>query len=307
MPTPVPEACWYWYWQHQADASRLWHSGSVPTTTNRTELRDFLRSRRARVSPEDVGIPATVRRRTPGLRREEVAQLAGVGITWYTWLEQGRPINVSSQVLDAVARTLFLDAAERDHLYRLAEVPQPPAVSDPPTELPGHLDSVLGALDPLPAMLVDARTDVLRWNRAYAALHPALVSAPPGERNTLWQLFAAPEGQPRIVNRDEQAPEAVARFRYRYSQNAGDRRWQDFVARLCTVSPLFSRLWATHDVAPPHLCDKRYDITGIGEVSLRATSMELTDHPGVRLVVQTPTDRRSRENIDRLLRRATHL
>ncbi|EGG43712.1 DNA-binding protein [Streptomyces griseoaurantiacus M045] len=274
---------------------------------NRTELREFLRSRRARVTPEDVGIPATVRRRTPGLRREEVAQLAGIGITWYTWLEQGRPINVSSQVLDAVARTLFLSAAEREHLYRLAEVPQPPAISDPPIELPDHLDSVLGALDPLPAMLVDGRTDVLRWNRAYAALHPALVSAPPGRRNTLWQLFAAPEEQPRIVNREEQAPEAVAGFRYRYSQNAGDARWQDFVARLCTASPLFSRLWATHDVAPPHLCDKRYDIPGIGEVSLRATSMELTDHPGVRLVVQTPTDESSRENVDRLLRRATHV
>nr|WP_206316261.1 helix-turn-helix transcriptional regulator [Streptomyces sp. C1-2] len=270
-------------------------------------MRDFLRSRRARVSPEDVGIPATVRRRTPGLRREEVAQLAGIGITWYTWLEQGRPINVSSQVLDAVARTLFLSAAEREHLYRLAEVPQPPAISDPPIELPDHLDSVLGALDPLPAMLVDGRTDVLRWNRAYAALHPALVSAPPGRRNTLWQLFAAPEEQPRIVNCEEQAPEAVAGFRYRYSQNAGDARWQDFVARLCTASPLFSRLWATHDVAPPHLCDKRYDIPGIGEVSLRATSMELTDHPGVRLVVQTPTDESSRENVDRLLRRATHV
>jgi len=231
----------------------------------------------------------------------------GVGITWYTWLEQGRPINVSSQVLDAVARTLFLGAAERDHLYRLAEVPQPPVTSDPPSELPGHLDTVLAALDPLPAMLVGARTDVLHWNRAYAALHPALVSAPPGERNTLWHLFAAPEGQHHIVNRDEQAPEAVAGFRYRYSQNAGDPRWQDFVTRLCIASPLFSRLWATHDVAPPHLCDKRYDITGIGEVSLRATGMELTDHPGIRLIVQTPTDRRSRENIDRLLRRATQL
>lgn len=99
----------------------------------------------------------------------------------------------------------------------------------------------------------------------------------------------------------------MAGFRYRYSQNAGDARWQDFVARLCTASPLFSRLWATHDVAPPHLCDKRYDIPGIGEVSLRATSMELTDHPGVRLVVQTPTDESSRENVDRLLRRATHV
>ncbi|WP_399895375.1 helix-turn-helix transcriptional regulator [Streptomyces sp. BBFR51] len=277
----------------------------MPPTTNRTELREFLRSRRARVTPEEVGIRPGVRRRTPGLRREEVAQLSGVGITWYTWLEQGRPINVSSQVLDAVARTLSLDAAERDHLYRLAEVPQSPVTSVPPTELPGDLDTVLGALDPLPAMLVT--TPAPRWNRAYAALHPALVSAPPGKRNTLWHLFAAPEGQHHIVNRDERAAEAAAGFRYRYSQNVGDPQWQNFVTRLCTASPLFSRLWATRDVAPPHLCDKRYDVAGIGEVSLRATGMELTDHPGVRLVVHTPTDRRSRENIDRLLRLATHV
>lgn len=302
MWTPVPRACGYWCWQCQADATRLWHSGQVRTTADRTELREFLRSRRARVSPEDVGIPPGVRRRTPGLRREEVAQLAGVGITWYTWLEQGRPINVSAQVLDAVARTLFLDAAERDHLYRLAGIPQPPVTSDPPTEIPGDLDTVLGALDPLPTMLVDARADVLRWNRAYAALHPALVSAPAGRRNALWHLLAAPDGPHRIVNRDEQAPDAVAGFRYRYGQYGGDPRWQDFVTRLRTASPLFSRLWARHDVAPPQLCHKRYDLPGIGEVSLRATGMALTDHPGVRLVVQTPTDRRSRENIDRLLR-----
>jgi hypothetical protein len=108
-------------------------------------------------------------------------------------------------------------------------------------------------------------TDVLRWNRAYAALHPALVSAPPGRRNTLWHLFAEPEGRHHIDNRDERAPEAVAGFR------------------------------------------KRYDVAGIGEVGLRPTGMEPTDHPALRLVVQTPTDSRSRENIDRLLRRATHL
>ncbi|MEU6541439.1 helix-turn-helix transcriptional regulator [Streptomyces sp. NPDC047000] len=276
----------------------------MSTSVNRAELREFLRSRRARVAPEDVGMPPGVRRRTPGLRREEVAHLAGVGITWYTWLEQGRPINVSSQVLDAVARTLFLDAAERDHLYRLAGVPQPPVTSDPPTEIPGDLDTVLETLDPLPAMLVDARTDVLRWNRAYAALHPALVSAPPGERNTVWHLFAAPEGRHHIVNRDKQAPEAAAGLRYRYSQNPGDPRWQDLITRLCAASSLFSRLWATHDVAPPRLCNKRYDVPGIGEVSLRATGMELTDCPGVRLVVHTPDDERSRRNIDRLLLRA---
>ncbi|WP_432091345.1 transcriptional regulator [Streptomyces sp. NRRL F-5630] len=210
-------------------------------------------------------------------------------------------------MLDAAAPTLFLDAAERDHLYRVAEVPRPPVNSDPPAEFPSHLDTVLEALDPSPAMLADARTAVLRWNRAYAAVNPALVSAPPGKRNTLWHLCAAPEGQHRIIDRDERAPGAVAGFRSHYSQNAGDPRWQDFVARLRAAGPLFSRLWATHDVVPPRLCDKRCDITGIGEVNLRATGMELTDHLGVRLVVQTPADRRSRENIDLLLRRAPHL
>ncbi|WP_157111973.1 helix-turn-helix domain-containing protein, partial [Nocardia beijingensis] len=94
----------------------------------RAELGAFLKSRRARISPEDVGIPTGTRRRTPGLRREEVAQLSGIGITWYTWLEQGREINVSVQVLNSVARTLSLDAAEKAHLYRLADVPTVPSV-----------------------------------------------------------------------------------------------------------------------------------------------------------------------------------
>src|SRR3954469_10060604 len=97
--------------------------GGVTVTTSRAELAAFLRSRRARITPADVGLPPGFRRRTPGLRREELAQLAGVGVTWYTWLEQGRAINASVQVLDAIARTLRLDEAEREHLYRLADVP----------------------------------------------------------------------------------------------------------------------------------------------------------------------------------------
>ena len=97
--------------------------GQGASTARRTELAAFLRSRRERISPEDVGLPVGTRRRTAGLRREEIAQLAGVGVTWYTWLEQGRPINASVQVLDAIARTLRLDATERGHLFRLADVP----------------------------------------------------------------------------------------------------------------------------------------------------------------------------------------
>src|SRR5487761_583420 len=93
------------------------------TELRRSELAAFLRSRRERIAPEDVGLPAGHRRRTSGLRREEVAQLSGVGVTWYTWLEQGRQINASPQVLGAVARTLLLDQAEREHLFRLADLP----------------------------------------------------------------------------------------------------------------------------------------------------------------------------------------
>jgi len=127
---PVPRAWLSWYQQHLATTGRHRQDGHVSTVTTtadgqhrRAELAAFLRSRRERISPEQAGLPPGTRRRTPGLRREEVAQLAGVGVTWYTWLEQGRQINASTQVLGAVARTLRLDPAEREHLFRLADVP----------------------------------------------------------------------------------------------------------------------------------------------------------------------------------------
>ena len=138
----------------------------------RSELAAFLRSRRERITPEDVGLPGGHRRRTAGLRREEVAQLAGVGVTWYTWLEQGRPIRASAQVLEAVARTLRLDAVERQHLFRLAEAPDmaPPDHSGPP--LRPQVQVVLDGLNPMPASVVTERFDILAWNAAYDVLFP---------------------------------------------------------------------------------------------------------------------------------------
>lgn len=276
----------------------------MTATAHGRELGSFLRSRRERITPDQVGIPPGTRRRTPGLRREEVAQLAGVGITWYTWLEQGRPINASAQVLAAVARTLRMTDAERDHLYRLAGVPQLLAGVEPALDIPDELHAVVRALDPLPAVLVNARTDVLGWNRSYGALHHHLVSAPAAERNTIWYLFTALQEHSRILNRDEQAPEVVAGFRYSYSQHLNDPRWRDFVARLRDASPLFARLWDTEDVAPPRLCDKHYDFPEIGKIRIRSTGMALVDHPGIRIVVHTPADDCSRERIDLVLRRA---
>src|ERR1700689_4930123 len=132
----------------------------------RQELAGFLRSRRERIAPEQVGLPPAARRRTPGLRREEVATLAGVGVTWYTWLEQGRDINASPQVLNAVARTLLLDPHEREHLFRLAEV----ADASPEAEcqsLPPTTQLLLDKLDPYPAMVRNGRYDTLGFNRSY--------------------------------------------------------------------------------------------------------------------------------------------
>src|SRR5215467_5019822 len=120
----------------------------------RHELAAFLRSRRERITPEDAGLPGGYRRRTAGLRREEVAQLAGVGVTWYTWLEQGRPIRASVQVLEAVAKTLRLDAVERQHLFRLAEVPDAAAPPDGSGLLGPEIQPVLDQLVPMPASVV---------------------------------------------------------------------------------------------------------------------------------------------------------
>ena len=175
----------------------------------RAELAAFLRSRRERITPSDVGLPGGLRRRTPGLRREEVAQLAGVGVTWYTWLEQGRPINASVQVLDAVARTLRLDQTEREHLFRLAERPRRHRAAPPTTGWtpgPSVLDALIAAArrrSSTAAMTSSA------WNATYAAMWP-LIKAEESRRNLLWSASSTPGCCSAFVNRDRELPQMVA-------------------------------------------------------------------------------------------------
>src|SRR5690348_8325141 len=144
-------------------------SGADSTASRRQELADFLRSRRERIAPEQVGLPPGGRRRTPGLRREEVAQLAGVGVTWYTWLEQGRDIRVSEQVLDAVGRTLLLDQHEVRHLHTLGGTSRPNLALECAAVSPRSL-AILAQLSPFPAAVQNTRFDVLAYNRTYARM-----------------------------------------------------------------------------------------------------------------------------------------
>jgi transcriptional regulator with XRE-family HTH domain len=269
--------------------------------SRRSELAQFLRSRRARITPAEVGLPPGLRRRTPGLRREEVAQLAGVGVTWYTWLEQGRPINASVQILDAVARTLRLDQAEREHLYRLADLPVVPG-EDATISLSPEMQTILDGLVPLPAVVYDGRYDVLGWNRAYHALFPHLVEAPRPERNALWKILTVPGCCCAIRNRDVEVPQMVATFRAAFARHLGEPAWTGFVRRLSEASADFARMWATHDVAGPSTRTKIF-LNVLGrELKTVATSFAVAVTPEARLVVFTPIDEGDRALLAELAR-----
>ncbi len=283
-----------------APASRPGAAGRAAGAPRRSELAAFLRARRARVSPEDVGMAPGLRRRTPGLRREEVAQLAGVGVTWYTWLEQGRPINASEQVLAAVARTLKLDAAEQAHLFHLAGLP---ASLVPPDTCPisPEMQVILDALSPLPAAVSNARYDVLRWNDAYAALFPGLTRPDAPLRNTLWASVTVPDCCNAFVNCAEQLPLMVAVLRSGYGQHVGEPYWEEFIRDLRAVSPTFARLWAQGDVAAISTRTKLFRHAGVGELRMSATNLSAPGMPEARIVIYTPQDEQSREAMARLL------
>jgi transcriptional regulator with XRE-family HTH domain len=268
----------------------------------RSELAAFLRARRTRISPTDVGLPPGSRRRTPGLRREEVAQLAGIGVTWYTWLEQGRPIRASVQVLDAVARTLRLDQAEIEHLYRLADVPVAPTEA-PVADVPPVLHELLQALEPLPAMLLNARYDKLASNQAQQDLFYQWHAVPCLHRNVLWCCFTEPDVRRRFVNFDEEAPLMVATLRASFGLHLGEPAWTGFIQRLSAASPEFAKLWTRHEVASPGSRTKHFLHPEAGLLRLRSTSLAVADMPEARIVVYTPIDEETRERLPLTRRR----
>jgi transcriptional regulator with XRE-family HTH domain len=271
------------------------------SSARRTELAAFLRSRRERISPEDAGLPPGTRRRTAGLRREEVAQLAGVGVTWYTWLEQGRPINASVQVLDAIARALRLDTVERGHLFRLADVPgaSGPGPADcPECPLPPQVQTILDAI-PYPASVLTERFDLIAWNRIYAALFPRLVETPAADRNTLLSCLTAPACCSPIPQ-DQYSATLIGQLRAGYGKHVGDPAWTHFIRRLEALSPEFATLWAAQDVTWPASYAKRFRHPTLGTITATSTSFAVNAIPGARMVIYTPDDPASQRSIARL-------
>jgi len=251
----------------------------------RQELSDFLRTRRGRIAPSDVGMPPTNRRRTPGLRREEVAQLAGVSATWYTWLEQKRPIGVSSGVLENLARVLRLDPAERMQLFQLAlRQPVLDSRSRPETVSP-LIRRLLDRTDPIPAFVLGRRWDVLAWNRAALAFFLDFEQVPANERNMLWLVFTNSKLRSLTVDWPTRAKDTLARFRADYGRHAGDVHFVQLVERLKSVSPEFAQWWPRHDILPMTEGRNAYDHPQVGRMIVENTSFLAVDNPELRLVV----------------------
>jgi len=272
--------------------------------SRRAELGSFLKVRRARLRPEDVGLPPGPRRRTPGLRREEVALLAGVGVSWYTWLEQGRPINASWQVLDAVARTLRLDGAERWHLYRLAEA-MPVRSWAKAAAAPEAVGEVLRSLDPLPAVLINGRFDIVETNAAHEEMFWDWHSLPCVHKNLLWCAVTEPRARELFLNYDEEIPYLVARLRASYAQHIGDSEWDEDIRRLAGLSREFAELWARHEVAGPAARTLRFRHPEAGPMTFTRAELDVSAVAGLRIAVYCPLDDDTRARLP-LTRRGRH-
>jgi transcriptional regulator with XRE-family HTH domain len=272
----------------------------------RAELAAFLRSRRALITPDVAGLAPGLRRRTPGLRREEVAQLAGVGVTWYTWLEQGRPINASPQVLDAVAGVLRLDRSEHAHLYRLADIPQVPIGTDSGS-LPRDMQAILDGFTTAPACVYNGKFDLLAWNSDYAALFPSITSAPSDkvDRNALRYCFLAVDGD-NPLGSPEVLAHMVSIARSNYGRHVGEPEWTTWVRRMSAESALFASLWASNRVSEPMPTIKEFTCSGIIPFRARTTSFGVFGVADTRMVVYTPASHEDVALLDTFRRERPH-
>jgi transcriptional regulator with XRE-family HTH domain len=254
---------------------------------DRAELAAFLRTRRERIGPGDVGLPAAPRRRTPGLRREEVALLAGVSVDYYTRLEQARGPSPSRQVLAALARALRLTEDERDHLFRLAGEPAPEPQA-PSTHLRPGVLHLLDRLADSAAVVVNDLGDVLASTPLAQAVFNDADAVPAGRRNLFRQFFTDPSQLRRLppADRERAARAHVADLRATSARRPGDPAVRQLVADLRRASPLFERLWATHDVAVRRVDRKRilHPVVGLLELDCEVL---LTPEHDQRLILHT--------------------
>ncbi len=253
----------------------------------RRALADFLRKRRAQLTPADVGLPPGIRRRTPGLRREEVAQLANIGTSWYVWLEQGRDVHPSAQVLESLAEALRLTANERRHLFLLAGQALPVQASAVEEGVSPGLQRVLDDLNPTPAYILGRRLDYLAWNTAADDLLAISEASVPYGRNPIWRLFTSPAMRAR-PHWEQVARATLAEFRAASARYPGDSSFEELIEDLKRVSPEFCRWWPHHDVRSTLDGQKAFRHPTLGLLEFEEITLQVLNNPDLRIVIYSP-------------------
>ena len=258
----------------------------------------FLRARRQQLARSVHGLPPLPRGRVDGLRREEVSYLCGVSVTWYTWLEQGRAINPSRQVLDAIAQTLRLSNAEHHYLLGLAGY-APAQSSDPaePESAPPHVQRLLDELDERPAYALAADWAIAGWNAAYAAMYPNVARVDPERRNLLLLVFTDPSVRELLDDWDVTSRRFLAEFRGEVATRLGEPRIASLVARLRDASAEFRDGWDGHPISGFESRERIFHHPTVGTLRLEHHQLRPSDRPELQLVVYTPLDDESRARL----------
>ncbi|MDP4093466.1 MAG: helix-turn-helix transcriptional regulator [Bacillota bacterium] len=258
------------------------------------ELGIFLRTRRERIMPEQYNLKSYAKRRTKGLKREEVAVLSGVSLSWYTWLEQGRDIHVSSQVLEAVSRTLCLNEEEKQYVFELAETKSPTVPNKKDTESLVSLQKILDSLKAYPAYIVDEYWNNVAWNTAACALFGDFEKMDELEKNVLWRMFTNQSYRVIFKNWEELAQRLLAQFRMDYSKNI-NRDWYNRLVKLLNQSSSeFKKWWPDYDICGGHDGIKEVVHPEIGSFSLRHNNLHSVDSSGLTVVIYTPVSESDR-------------
>lgn len=257
-------------------------------TYRHKELGNFLKTRRAKISPLEVGISNEGRRRTLGLRREEVASLAGIGLTWYTWLEQGRSINVSSEILESLTRVLMLNKQERIHLYTLAkQVPQVDMYLYQETANP-MLQHVLDNLILSPSFIMDSRWNIILWNRAANIVFGDFNNVNVNERNMVYMMFNNIDYKQLFIDWKSHAQGMLARFRSTTAEYVDSPWFTKFIEDMKEKSDEFNLWWSKHDVQRKSEFHKKINHPIAGTMVFEFCSFDVSDDSSLKLIVNTP-------------------
>lgn len=252
------------------------------------ELADFLKTRRAKILPSQVGLPLTARRRTPGLRREEVAQLAGIGLTWYTWLEQGRPIHVSASVIESLSKVLLLDKHERIHVYLLANQPLPADIPVYQSAVSPVLQHVLDSLVFCPSLVTDQRWNVIAWNKEACLLFGDFDKMNARERNIVWTMFTNKKYKQLFSDWSLYAKSLLGGFRATCGQYIEDSWLVQFINDLKTQSAEFEIWWSLHQIESNSGKYKQLIHPTAGILDFEASSFDVSDNMGLKMIVHVP-------------------